>query len=196
MKYRLLLCSLCTLGAINPVIAVPVVPNFTQGSMTSHTETTSTVVETINSMDYSTGWTYSVSGTGVELEAGSTNVAPDATTTQNNTINGVTSTWTGLDLSTQQKPNFVQTTPGAAFQFTEHYSGPGLQTHTIIQRTQTVTSVTDTTSIFQQQRWHCLHVYLRTHRQMLVVYLLLQTRSPILQAQLPTRQYKFYKDLM
>ena len=51
-------------------------------------------------MDYATGWTYSVSGSGVELEAGSTNVAPDATTTQNNTINGVTSTWTGLDLST------------------------------------------------------------------------------------------------
>ena len=150
MKYRLLLFSLCTMGAINPVIAVPVGPIFTQGSMTSHPETTSTVVETINSMDYATGWTYSVSGTGVELEEGSTNVAPDATTQQTNTINGVTSTWTGLDLSTQNKPNFVQTTPGAAFQFTEHYSGPGLQTHTIIQRTQTVTSVTDTTSIFQQ----------------------------------------------
>ena len=150
MKYRILLCTLCAGGWIAPTYAVPVVPNFTQGSMTSHTETTSTVVETINSMDYATGWTYSVSGSGVELEAGSTNVAPDATTTQNNTINGVTSTWTGLDLSTQQQPNFVQTTPGAAFQFTEHYSGPGLQTHTVIQRTQTVTSVTDTTSIFQQ----------------------------------------------
>ena len=101
-------------------------------------------------MDYATGWTYSVSGTGVELEAGSTNVAPDATTTQTNTVNGVNSTWTGLDLSSANKPNFVQTNPGAAFQFTEHYSGPGLQTHTVIQRTQTVTSVTDTTSIFQQ----------------------------------------------
>ena len=150
MKYRLLLCTLCAGGWIAPTHAVPVVPNFTQGSMTSHTETTSTVVETINSMDYATGWTYSVSGTGVELEAGSTNVAPDATTTQTNTVNGVNSTWTGLDLSAANKPNFVQSTPGAAFQFTEHYSGPGLQTHTIIQRTQTVTSVTDTTSIFQQ----------------------------------------------
>ena len=137
----------CTGTAAN---AVPVVPNFTQGSMTSHTETTSTVTETINSMDYATGWTYSVSGTGVELEAGSTNVAPDVTTTTTNTVDGVNSTWTGLDLSTQNKPNFVQTTPGAAFQFTEHYSGPGLQTHTVIQRTSTVTSVTDTTSIFQQ----------------------------------------------
>ena len=149
MRIKLLLCTL-TIGWVSPTLAVPVVPNFTQGSMTSVTTQTVTTNETINSMDYATGWTYSVSGTGVELEAGSTNVAPDATTTQNNTINGVTSTWTGLDLSTQQKPNFVQTTPGAAFQFTEHYSGPGLQTHTIIQRTQTVTSVTDTTSIFQQ----------------------------------------------
>ena len=131
-------------------MAVPVVPNFTQGSMTSHTETTSTVTETINSMDYATGWTYSVSGTGVELESGSTNVAPDVTSTQDNTLNGVTSTWTGLDLSTQNKPNFVQSTPGAAFQFTEHYSGPGLQTHTVIQRTTTINSVTDKTSIFQQ----------------------------------------------
>ena len=131
-------------------MAVPVVPNFTQGSMTSHTETTSTVTETINSMDYATGWTYSVSGTGVELESGSTNVAPDVTTTHNNTVDGVTTTWTGLDLSTENKPNFVQTTPGAAFQYTEHYSGPGLQTHTVIQRQSTVTSVTDTTSIFQQ----------------------------------------------
>ena len=37
-------------------LAVPVVPNFTQGSMTSHTETTSKVTETINSIDYATGW--------------------------------------------------------------------------------------------------------------------------------------------
>ena len=52
-------------GAINQVIAVPVVPNFQQGSMTTHTETTSTVEETINSMDYNTGYQWSVSGHGV-----------------------------------------------------------------------------------------------------------------------------------
>ena len=52
-------------GLVQPAYSVPVVPNFTQGSMTSHTETTSKVTETINSMDYSTGYTYSASGTGV-----------------------------------------------------------------------------------------------------------------------------------
>ena len=126
--------------------AVPVVPNFTQGSMTSVTTQTVTTNETINSMDYATGWTYSVSGSGVEPEGDY--VSPDVTTTQTNTIDGVNSTWTGLDLSTDNKPNWKQSEAGGAFQFTEHYSGPGLQTHTIIQRETTVQSVTESTSIF------------------------------------------------
>ena len=136
------------LANVPTVMSVPVVPNFTQGSMTSVTTQTVTTNETINSMDYATGWTYSVSGSGVQLEEGSTNVAPDVTTTQTNTVDGVNSTWTGLDLSTQNKPNWVQSEAGNAFQFTEHYSGPGLQTHTIIQRETTVQSVTESTSIF------------------------------------------------
>jgi hypothetical protein len=130
-----------------PLYAVPVVPNFTQGSMTSTTTQSITTSETINSMDYATGWTYSVSGSGVEVESGTT-ISPDVTTTQTNTVDGVTSTWTGLDLSTQNKPNWVQSEAGNSFQFTEHYSGPGLQTHTIIQRDTTVQSVTESTSIF------------------------------------------------
>ena len=130
-----------------PLYAVPVVPNFTQGSMTSTTTQSITTSETINSMDYATGWTYSVSGSGVEVESGPT-ISPDVTTTQTNTVDGVTSTWTGLDLSTQNKPNWKQTSAGNSFQFTEHYSGPGLQTHTIIQRETTVQSVTESTSIF------------------------------------------------
>ena len=130
-------------GLLQPAYSVPVVPNFTQGSMTSHTETTSKVTETINSMDYNTGYQYSVSGSGVEPVGGT--ISP--TTGQSNvTINGVNSTWTGATST----PNFKQITPGAAFQFTETYSGPGLSNHTIIQRETTVTSVTDTTSIFQQ----------------------------------------------
>ena len=146
MRIRLLLCTL-TIGWVSPTLAVPVVPNFTQGSMTSVTTQTVTTNETINSMDYATGWTYSVSGSGVEIEEGTT-ISPDVITTQTNTVDGVTSTWTGLDLSTNNKPNWVQSEAGGAFQFTEHYSGPGLQTHTIIQRETTVQSVTESTSIF------------------------------------------------
>ena len=130
-------------GLVQPAYSVPVVPNFTQGSMTSHTETTSTVTETINSMDYNTGYQYSATGSGVEPVGGTLSPTTGSTSV---TINGVTSSWTGATST----PQFQQTTPGAAFQFTETYNGPGLSNHTIIQRETEVTSITDTTSIFQQ----------------------------------------------
>ena len=125
-------------------IAVPVVPNFTQGSMTSTTETTSTVTETINSMQYDTGYQYVITGTNIEHDGNS--ISPPSTTGTSNTINGVTSTWTDLDLN--NKPNFTIATPGAAFQFTENFSGPGLKNHTVINRTTEIQSVTTTTSVF------------------------------------------------
>ena len=145
MKTTIILSVLSVVGVsytLAPAQAVPVVPNFTQGSMSSHTETTTKVTETINSMDYSTGYQYSATGSGVSASG---NLSP-GTGTNNVTIDGVTSTWTGVT----SKPTFVQTTPGEAFQFTETYSGPGLQNQTIIQRTTEIQSVTDTTSIFSQ----------------------------------------------
>ena len=141
----ILWCALSVVGAsaiLAPAQAVPVVPNFTQGSMTSHTETTSKVTETINSMDYNTGYQYSVTGSGITASG---NLNP-GTGSNNVTIDGVTSSWTTVT----GKPSFTQTTPGQAFQFTETLQGPGLTQQTIIQRVTEVTSVTDTTSIFTQ----------------------------------------------
>ena len=132
-------------GFAQPAYSVPVVPNFTQGSMTSTTETTSTITETINSIDYNTGYTYTVTGTNIKSNAG---LAPSSVSNQSNTINGVTSTWTGLNSS--NRPTFSIETPGAPFQSVESYTGPGMATQTIIQREQTIQSVTTSTSIFQQ----------------------------------------------
>ena len=132
------------LANVQTAMSVPVVPNFTQGSMTSNTETTSTVSETINSMSYDTGYQYVITGTNIQHDGNT--ISSPSTTGNSNTLNGVTSTWTGLDLD--NKPNFTLTTPGAAFQFTESYSGPGLSNHTIIQRTTEIQSVTNTTSVF------------------------------------------------
>ena len=142
------LLTLCALGIASPVNAVPVVPNFTQGSMTSHTETTSTVTETINSMDYNTGWQYVVTGTNVESNGNLTPTGADSINATQVTLDGVTSTWNGLNLT--DRPEFTIVTPGAAFQFTESYMGPGLSNHTVIQRSTTINSVTDTTSTFTQ----------------------------------------------
>ena len=143
-----LLTVLLLLSGAGAARAVPVVTNFTQGSMTSNTTTTSTVVETINSMDYNTGWQYVVTGTNIEASGNLTPTGTGSTTNTNVTLDGVTSTWTGLNLN--QRPNYTMETPGAAFQFTESYQGPGLSNHTIIQRTTTINSVTDTTSTFTQ----------------------------------------------
>ena len=143
-----ILTVLLLLSSGTAVNAVPVVPNFTQGSMTSNTTTTSTVVETINSMDYNTGWQYVVTGTNVEASGNLTPTGSGSTNNTNVTLEGVTSQWTGLNLN--QRPDYTMPTPGAAFQFTESYQGPGLSNHTIIQRTTTINSVTDTTSTFTQ----------------------------------------------
>ena len=139
--------------------AVPVVPNFTQGSMTSHTETNSTVTETINSIDYRTGWEYSVTGVGVEnngaplnpnVNSTTVNVsAATATTAGADGVTGaLTSSFDSLNMATSGSYTIAE--PGGAFQFTQTYSGPGMTNQTIIQRTTTIESVTDTTSTFTQ----------------------------------------------
>ena len=147
MKFnRAIIVSVLSTLIAPSVGAVPVVPNFSQGSMTSHTETTQQVTETINSINYNTGYQYVITGTNMSHD-GDTISAPSVTA-GSNTIEGVTSTWTGMDL--ENKPNFTITTPGGAFQYTESYSGPGLATQTIIQRTTELQSVTETTSTFSQ----------------------------------------------
>ena len=147
-KNLALVAVVFALANVKSAMSVPVVPNFTQGSMTSTTETTSTVTETINSMDYNTGWQYSVTGSGVSADGELTPTGSGSINSNNVTLDGVTSTWNGLNL--EQRPNFTMTTDGGAFQFTESYQGPGLSNHTIIQRVTTINSVTDTTSTFTQ----------------------------------------------
>ena len=138
------LLFLLSLLFIPEASAVPVISNFTQGGMTSHTETTSKVTETINSIDYQTGWQYTVTGTNVQHSGAS--ISPDSVTGNSNTLQGVTSTWTGLDAA--NKPNWTIANPGGSFQFTETYRAPGMVNQTISQRVTEIQSVTDTTSTF------------------------------------------------
>ena len=137
-------------------MAVPVVPNFQQGSMTSHTETESTVTETINSIDYRTGWEYTVTGVGISNDGNALNPNVNTSTvtvtpsvTGDNTVTGtVTSSFDTLDFSSPS--SFTITEPGGAFQFSQSYQGPGMTNQTIIQRVTEIKSVTDTTSTFTQ----------------------------------------------
>ena len=127
-----------------PVYAVPVVPNFQTGSSVSRTESSTIITETIRTTNYS-GFQYSVSGSGVEMDGDS--ITPPVTTS-NQTINGTTYTWTDLDLG--QKPNWKQTDTSGAFQFVETYTPSGVSSISDVTRTIESQSVTDTTTIFSQ----------------------------------------------
>ena len=140
---RVLLLLLCGLigeafAFAKPAQSAPVVPNFSTGSMTSHTETRSNVTETIVSESYGTGWQYSVSGTNIEPVNGAS-LTPGTTA-----VNG----WSALDVN--NKPSWKITNPGGAFQLVETYSGPGLSNVTTIQRVTEIEQITDTISTFSQ----------------------------------------------
>ena len=153
---RVLVLLLLSFGG-TAVNAVPVVPNFQQGSMTSHTETESTITETINSIDMRTGWEYTVSGVGVSNDGAALNpnvntstvtVTPTVGSGDGAIQGSVTSQYDNLNFNTTG--TFTITTPGEAFQFVQSYQGPGVTNQTLIQRVTTVKSVTDTTSTFTQ----------------------------------------------
>ena len=117
--------------------ALPIVPNFKTGTLTSRTETTSKVSETIVSESYKTGYEYVVTGTNIQHDG--TTLSPGTTTVNS---------WTGLDPAT--KPNWNLVTPGGNFQYSETYIGPGLENITTITRTTEIISVTDSVSAFSE----------------------------------------------
>lgn len=117
----------------SPAAAVPVVPNFSQGLVTSRTESKTVIKENIRSESYRTGYEYSVSGTGVQPS------------------NGVVSPPAGkANISLSSRSSWRPANPGAAFQFAETYSGPGLIEKVMIDRETIIESVTDSTSTFSQ----------------------------------------------
>ena len=118
----------------SPAVAVPVVPNFSQGVVSSHNESKTVVARALFLRAYRTGFEYSVSGTGVEPT--SSVVSPSIRVT------------THLNLSSRS--TWKQTVPGAAFQFAETYSGPGLIEKVNIERETMIETVVDSTSTFSQ----------------------------------------------
>tara|TARA_Y100000592_G_scaffold4832_1_gene6892 strand:+ start:1072 stop:1452 length:381 start_codon:yes stop_codon:yes gene_type:complete len=108
-------------GFSQPSFSGTVVPNFTRGTVTSETSTKTTVVETIRQIDYTTGESYTVTGTNINIPS---NPGPNT--------------------------DYSIVTPGAPFQFSETYLGPGIASEIEIDRTTTVDSFTTSVSVFTQ----------------------------------------------
>ena len=122
-----------------------IVPKFTTGTMSSTTNTQTTITESITSKDYKTGYEYTVTGVGISADG---DISPD-TTNVTGTVGGQSYTWKGADMTTKPDWTLTDPTSGDAFQFTESYSAPGLQNVTTINRTIETESVVTSTSVFQ-----------------------------------------------
>ena len=114
-------------------MAVPVIPNFSQGVVSSHTESKTIVKESIVSESYRSGFEYTVSGTGVEPTSGI--VSPSIS---------------GNKINLSSRSTWKQSVPGAAFQYVETLSTPGLIEKVIIERETITETVIDSTSTFSQ----------------------------------------------
>ena len=118
MKY--LLAALVLLGL--PLGAVAqTVPTFTRGTVNSTTTSKTTVTESIKQVEYSTGTSYTVTGTNINIPG---NPTPGA--------------------------NYTIQTQGAPFQFSETLLAPGIAKETWIERTTLQESVTNSLSVFTQ----------------------------------------------
>ena len=117
----------------SPAVAVPVVPNFSQGVVSSHTESKTVVRESIVSESYRSGFEYTVNGTGIEPTSGI--VSPPIS---------------GNKINLSSRSSWKQTVPGAAFQFVETLNTPGLIEKVIIDRETITETVIDSTSTFSQ----------------------------------------------
>ena len=119
MKY--LLAGLILLGTSSPALAESIVPNFTRGTINSTTESTTKIVEAIRQVEYTTGTSYTVTGTNINIPG---TPAPGA--------------------------NYTIMDQGAPFQFSETYLGTGVAKETWIDRTTETQSVTNSVSVFTQ----------------------------------------------
>ena len=97
------------------------VPTFTRGTMTSTTTSFTTVTETYNIVEYSTGNSYTMSGTNISVSG-----------------------------QPRLGATYSQTVPGLSTQFSETSLSPGISRVTNFSRTTTIDSTTPSLSVFTQ----------------------------------------------
>ena len=107
-------------GAVQPASA-NTTPMFTTGTSSSRTKSTQTVTETFVIVEYTTGQSYTMSGTNIK--------------------------WDGPP---RPGANYTQIDPTQPFQFSETLLEPGISKETNLVRTTEIQSITNTTSVFTQ----------------------------------------------
>ena len=104
-----------------PTHAASVIPNFTRGTISSETTSRTEVTEIIRQVEYSTGTSYTVTGSNINIPS-----------------------------NPKVGANYTMVTPGEPFQFSETLLGPGISSETQIERTTIIDSFTTSISVFTQ----------------------------------------------
>jgi hypothetical protein len=118
---RKILAGITLLGFCSPALAESVVPNFTRGTINATTESSTKIVEAIRQVEYTTGESYTVTGTNINIPS-----------------------------TPQRGAGYSIMDQGAPFQFSETYLGPGVAKETWIDRTTETQSTTTSISVFTQ----------------------------------------------
>ena len=141
------LATLAALLGTTSAVQAQMVPNFTQGTVTTNTESKTTVVETIRTQEYSNGFTYVVTGTNVLANETGTPI-PQVTGNGTTAIATPTCTVGGGNLCYGSTYSVIN--QGQPFQLTETYNGPGIFRETEVNRTTTQEAKVNSLSVFTQ----------------------------------------------
>jgi hypothetical protein len=77
-------------------------------------------------------------------------ISPQAVLNAPQTVDNITFSWTSVDVTPANKPDWGIKTAGNSFSFTETLANPGLSNITTINRTTTTDSIVESVSVFTQ----------------------------------------------
>tara|TARA_B100001094_G_scaffold14606_1_gene12666 strand:+ start:791 stop:1222 length:432 start_codon:yes stop_codon:yes gene_type:complete len=138
MRWLFLLVLVCP----SYVKAGSITPRFTTGQMESTSRSVQTIVETVVTQNYRSGYSYSVSGHNVQI-TNLESITPDAIYTDTQTAGGVSFKWVTPDID--NKPQWGVVNAGESFSLTESFLAPGLDAVSTVQRE--INTETNTTSL-------------------------------------------------
>tara|TARA_R100001082_G_scaffold59277_1_gene32889 strand:+ start:207 stop:638 length:432 start_codon:yes stop_codon:yes gene_type:complete len=138
MRWLFLLVLVCP----SYVKAGSITPRFTTGQMESTSRSVQTIVETVVTQNFRSGYSYSVSGHNVQI-TNAESITPDAIYADTQTVGGVSFKWVTPDID--NKPEWGVVNSGESFSLTESFLAPGLDAVSTVQRE--INTETNTTSL-------------------------------------------------
>ena len=129
------------------VRAGSITPRFTTGQMESSSRSVQTIVETVVTQNFRSGYSYQAQGSGIKLVSGQS-ISPDAIYTESQSAGGVSFRWVTPDIDNKPQWTLANPDSGDAFSLVENFLAPGLDAVSTVQRTINTETTQTSLSIF------------------------------------------------